>query len=155
MTIKEEELLNDFFAGAKKEFGMERDHEDFEQITTLPYGFKNSCWKNAASPSLSYLEEERSLADDTLEVHIWIDAKNEDLRECNEGGQFVLEIVSVSDRYFYVSDSWKEICDMAPKALILADDIHSNAKFNKRDNYDLAFGELQEKAQKEGFVYEW
>ncbi len=141
--------LAKFFAGAKEEFGMDRTHDDFEQITAIPTDFYNSCWHNNASPSIS--TKERSLEDDSMEVTVWIDPKDPEKREVNSGKQFILVVSCVNCQYVYSSDSWQEILDKAPRALLLMEDIDRYAKVHGHSEYDKAFEVCKAEAIRFGF----
>lgn len=144
--------LSDFFAEARKEFGIGREHEDFKQITSLPCNFKSSCWHNNVSPSLSYCSSrDMNLAMDELSINIWIDPKDKDFRECDAGGQFILEIVSYTYRYSFVSDNWQDILDKAPKAIELVESIDNYARESKAKDYDSAFQAMSRIAIEKGF----
>ena len=142
--------LRRFFEGAKKEFGMDRNHEDFEEITSIPVEFHNSCWHNNTSPSVS--TKERSLEDDIMEVTVWIDPKDPEKREINSGKQFILVVSCVNCQYVFMSDSWQEIISMAPKALLLMEDIDKYAKVYGHSEYDKAFEVCKEEALRLGFI---
>lgn len=138
-----------FFEGAKREFDMDRNHEDFEQITSIPAKFYNSCWHNNTSPSVS--SKERCLEDDSMEVTIWIDPKDQWKREVNSGKQFSLVVSCVNCQYIFLSDSWQEIIDMAPKAMLLMEDIDRYAKVYGHSEYDMAFEVCKAEAIRFGF----
>lgn len=128
---------------------MERDHEDFEQITAIPTNFHNSCWHNNASPSIN--TKSRNLEDDSVDVTIWIDAKNPEKREVNSGKQFILVVSCVNCQYVFMSDSWQEVLAMAPKSLLLMEDIYKYAKTYGHSEYDKAFEVCEAEAIRFGF----
>ena len=145
--------LERFLADAKAEFGLEASHEDFEQIRSLPEGFRSSCWHNNACPSLSAVPFDIGPRGYSISCDTWIDAKEEEMRECGSGHQFSIVIGSDDGGQFaYGSDSWEDILVHASQAYELLRAMYEEAVRRGDTDALRVFVAYKYKAEALGFV---
>jgi len=145
--------LERFLADAKAEFGLEASHEDFEQIRSLPEGFRSSCWHNNACPSISAVPFDIGPRDYSISCDIWIDAKDQDLRECGCDHQFSIVISSDDGGQFaYDSDSWEDILAHASKAHELLRAMYEETVRRGDTDAQGVLEAYKDRAKKYGFV---
>ena len=145
--------LEKFLAEAKAEFGLEASHEDFEQIRSLPEGFRSSCWHNNACPSISAVPFDIGPRDCSISCDIWIDAKDPDMRECGSAHQFNIVIGSDDGEQFaYGSDSWEDILVHALQAYELLRAMYEVAMRQASMDITKVFEKFQGMAREHGFT---
>ena len=144
--------LERFFAEAEAEFGLEASHEDLEQIQCLPEGFRSSCRRNNASPSLSAVQLDIGPREYTIYCDIWIDAKEPDLRKFGSPHQFNIVIGSNEGGQFtYGSDSWTDILTHACMAYKLQRAMYKEAWRQRDTDAQRIFEAYKDRAEKYGF----
>ena len=144
--------LEEFFVDVKKEFGLKKDNEDFEQISSIPMDFSSSCWHNNESPSLSFDGNCETENGDCINCSIFICSKNPELRPYYKDHQFVLQIDGGGKGYYYeyLSNSWQDIVLHAENAKEILKSLIDNA--NKKD-LATAFKETAKIAKNIGFSF--
>lgn len=108
-----------FFESAFFEFGMKREHPDFEEIEEIPNGFVSSCWHNDSYPSVSSEGREIDETKEVLSTRIWIAPKNPAERESSTEKRYTIAVSCCEYAFEYQTDSWKDILACVPKALEL------------------------------------
>ena len=145
--------LEKFFTETESEFGLDASHEDFEQIHSLPEGFRSSCWHNNACPSISAVPFDIGPRDYSISCDIWIDAKDPDMRECGSAHQFNIVIGSDDGEQFaYGSDSWEDILAHALQAYELLRAMYEAAMGQESMDITKVFKKFHSVAREHGFT---